>query len=159
MTEKTSRIPSSPSPLTTLPPPQLSIRPSVEPSVGSKGDSYDNALAETINGLYKAELIHRRAHRGELKRRRNWPRWNGCPSSTTTACSNPSIPGAVHKSSTMKTYKNGETWTLDPTRNNIAKYWEAPFDQGSPAGGYAVSNSGTDCVVGHVALFEPDQAK
>jgi transposase InsO family protein len=33
----------------------------IDPSVGSKGDSYDNALAETINGLYKAELIHRRA--------------------------------------------------------------------------------------------------
>lgn len=33
----------------------------IEPSVGSKGDSYDNALAETINGLYKAEMIHRRA--------------------------------------------------------------------------------------------------
>jgi len=32
----------------------------IEPSVGSKGDSYDNALAETINGLYKTELIHRR---------------------------------------------------------------------------------------------------
>jgi transposase InsO family protein len=32
----------------------------IEPSVGSMGDSYDNALAETINGLYKAELIHRR---------------------------------------------------------------------------------------------------
>ncbi len=32
----------------------------IEPSVGSKGDSYDNALAETINGLYKAELIHKR---------------------------------------------------------------------------------------------------
>jgi putative transposase len=32
----------------------------IEPSVGSKGDSYDNALAETVNGLYKAELIHRR---------------------------------------------------------------------------------------------------
>ena len=31
----------------------------VEPSVGSIGDSYDNALAETINGLYKAEVIHR----------------------------------------------------------------------------------------------------
>jgi putative transposase len=28
-------------------------------SVGSKGDSYDNALAETVNGLYKAELINR----------------------------------------------------------------------------------------------------
>lgn len=33
----------------------------IEPSVGSKGDSYDNALAETINGLYKTELIYPRA--------------------------------------------------------------------------------------------------
>jgi transposase InsO family protein len=32
----------------------------IEPSVGSVGDSYDNALAETINGLHKAEVIHRR---------------------------------------------------------------------------------------------------
>lgn len=28
--------------------------------MGSKGDPYDNALAETIDRLYKAELIHRR---------------------------------------------------------------------------------------------------
>ncbi len=33
----------------------------IEPSVGSVGDSYDNALAETVNGLYKAEVIHRRS--------------------------------------------------------------------------------------------------
>ena len=32
----------------------------VEPSVGSVGDSYDNALAETVIGLFKAEVIHRR---------------------------------------------------------------------------------------------------
>ena len=32
----------------------------IEPSVGSKGDSYDNALAETIIGLFKTEVIHRR---------------------------------------------------------------------------------------------------
>jgi putative transposase len=32
----------------------------IVPSVGSRGDSYDNALAETVNGLYKAELIRRR---------------------------------------------------------------------------------------------------
>ena len=32
----------------------------IEPSVGSVGDNYDNALAETINGLFKAEVIHRR---------------------------------------------------------------------------------------------------
>jgi putative transposase len=29
----------------------------IAPSVGSVGDSFDNALAETINGLYKTELI------------------------------------------------------------------------------------------------------
>ena len=32
----------------------------IEPSVGSVGDAYDNALAETINGLYKTEVIRRR---------------------------------------------------------------------------------------------------
>ena len=31
----------------------------IESSVGSVGDSYDNALAETIIGLFKAEVIHR----------------------------------------------------------------------------------------------------
>jgi putative transposase len=40
------------------------------PSVGSRGDSYDNALAESVNALYKAELISRRAWRttGEVER-------------------------------------------------------------------------------------------
>ena len=32
----------------------------IEPSVGSRGDSYDNALAESVIGLFKAEVIHRR---------------------------------------------------------------------------------------------------
>lgn len=36
------------------------LQAGIEPSVGSVGDSYDNALAETVNGLYKAELIWRR---------------------------------------------------------------------------------------------------
>ncbi len=36
----------------------------IDASVGSKGDSYDNAMAETINGLFKAEVIH---HRGPWK--------------------------------------------------------------------------------------------
>nr|WP_107045230.1 IS3 family transposase [Sphingomonas sp. STIS6.2] len=35
------------------------VEAGIEPSVGSVGDSYDNALAETINGLSKAEVIHR----------------------------------------------------------------------------------------------------
>jgi transposase InsO family protein len=33
-------------------------------SVGTTGDAYDNALAETINGLYKTEVIH---HQGPWK--------------------------------------------------------------------------------------------
>ena len=33
----------------------------VAPSVGSRGDSYDNALAESVIGLFKAEFIRRRA--------------------------------------------------------------------------------------------------
>ena len=33
----------------------------INPSVGSTGSAYDNALAETINGLYKTEVIHKRA--------------------------------------------------------------------------------------------------
>jgi putative transposase len=39
---------------------QRLIEGGIEPSVGSVGDSYDNALAETIHGLYKAEVIWRR---------------------------------------------------------------------------------------------------
>lgn len=39
---------------------QRLIEAGLEPSVGSVGDSYDNALAETVIGLYKAEVIHRR---------------------------------------------------------------------------------------------------
>lgn len=31
----------------------------IAPSVGSRGDSYDNALAEAVNAAYKTELIHR----------------------------------------------------------------------------------------------------
>jgi len=36
------------------------LKAGVEPSVGSTGDSYDNALAETINGLYKAEVVRKK---------------------------------------------------------------------------------------------------
>ena len=39
----------------------------IDPSVGSVGDSYDNALAETINGLFKTEVIRRRGPWGSLE--------------------------------------------------------------------------------------------
>lgn len=47
--------------------------PGIEPSVGSKGDSNDNAPAETIKGLYKAELFNRRALRNPRSRWRTRP--------------------------------------------------------------------------------------
>jgi putative transposase len=40
----------------------------IEPSVGSVGDSYDNALAESIIGLYKTEVIRRRGPWRHLRR-------------------------------------------------------------------------------------------
>ena len=40
-------------------PPNRAVPPGIEPSVGSVGDSYDNALAETIFGLFKTEVIRK----------------------------------------------------------------------------------------------------
>ena len=62
----------------------------IEPSVGSVGDSYDNALAETINGLYKAEVIHRRGPWRSFEAGRIRPRSNGSTGSIIGGCSNPS---------------------------------------------------------------------
>jgi transposase InsO family protein len=38
------------------------VQAGIDPFVGSVGDSYENALTETVDGLYEAEVIHRRAH-------------------------------------------------------------------------------------------------
>lgn len=54
----------------------------IQASVGSKGDGYDNALKEAINGLFVAELIHRRAP-WKTGNQWNWPLCNGCTGSTT----------------------------------------------------------------------------
>ena len=37
-------------------------------STGSTGDSYDNAMVESINGLYKAEVIHRKSWKNRKRR-------------------------------------------------------------------------------------------
>ena len=67
--DRTQLIPTGGWFITPTPPTQyLSIRytnrlaeAGISPSVGSVGDSYDNALAESVIGLYKTELIHKRA--------------------------------------------------------------------------------------------------
>ncbi len=44
-------------------------------STGSTGDSYDNAMAESIDASYKAEVIHRKA--GKNVQKWNWPHSRG----------------------------------------------------------------------------------
>jgi transposase InsO family protein len=56
-----------------------------QPSVGSVGYSYDNALAETIIGLYKTEVIHRRGP-WRIWRLWNTPRSNGSTGSIIVDC-------------------------------------------------------------------------
>ena len=68
----------------------------IEPSVGSVGDSYDNALAETINGLYKAEVIHRRGPWRSFEAV-DMPRSNGSTGSTIAGCWNPSATSRLPK--------------------------------------------------------------
>jgi transposase InsO family protein len=60
----------------------------IDPSVGSVGDSFDNALAETINGLYKTEVIRCRGP-GEAWQPSSSPPWDGSTGSTIDTCSNP----------------------------------------------------------------------
>ena len=62
----------------------------IEPSVRRVGDSYDNALAEKIFGLFKAEVISGPMVRGEASRKSSSPRPNGSIGSTTDDFSNPS---------------------------------------------------------------------
>ena len=63
------------------------IEAGVEASVGSVGDAYDNALAETINGLFKAEVIRRRGPwKGIDDVEYATLEW-GCTGSTPSACS------------------------------------------------------------------------
>jgi len=62
----------------------------IQPSVGAVGSSYDNALAETINGLYKTELI-RPASPGGPSRKSSWPPRNGSTGSTTAASTNTAV--------------------------------------------------------------------
>lgn len=88
----------------------------IEPSVGSVGDSYDNALAETINGLYKAEVIHRRGPWRSFEAV-DTPRSNGSTGSTTGACSSRSATSRPPKQ------KNDTTpcWTTHPWQHNSSQ--------------------------------------
>ncbi|SDP28030.1 putative transposase [Nakamurella panacisegetis] len=71
----------------------------IDASVGRTGDSFDNALAETINGLYKTELIKPRGPGGPSSRSKS-PPWNGSTGSTTAACT--STTATSHRSNSSR---------------------------------------------------------
>ena len=92
-------------------------------SVGSRGDSYDNALAETVNGLYKTELIRARgpwrtADQVELAT----AAWVARISGTSSACTRPAATSRRPSSRrpTISGYRRArppETQSLEPPRN------------------------------------------
>ncbi len=88
----------------------------IEPSVGSVGDSYDNVLAETVNGLYKAEVIHRRG-RGAHSRPSSSLLWNGSIGSTTGGSWSPSETSRRPKPRNATTpCSSGQTWPRDSNK-------------------------------------------
>lgn len=75
-------------------------------SIGTVGDSYDNALAESVNGLYKAELVY----------------WEGPGEAPTTSSSPPSAgstgsttPASTPRSATRRQQRLRRSTTVTPT--------------------------------------------
>lgn len=64
------------------------IEAGIEPSVGSVGDSYDNALAETVIGLFKTEVTHRRSWRSREEVEWETLGW-------VDRCNNRRLPGSI----------------------------------------------------------------
>ena len=85
----------------------------LNPSVGSVGDSYDNALAETINGLYKTEVIRRKVPGGTSKMS-STRRWNGSTGSITAGCFEPigNVPPAEKEQAYYRNWKS-RPWRPD----------------------------------------------
>ena len=94
----------------------------IQPSVGSVGDSYDNALAEAINGLFKAEVIHWRGPWRSFEavefatlERVDW--FNNPWRRARHACSNSSATClAPRRQRTTMPRSRGQPWPPDPNQ-------------------------------------------
>ena len=99
------------------------VEAGIEPSVGSDGGSCDNALAETINGLHKAALIHRHGPWRTLQAVEH-AGWAGSIGSIITASSAPS--GTFRPPRSRRTTMQPErpsTWSNDSNETASAKPW------------------------------------
>ena len=108
----------------------------IEPSVGSVGDSYDNALTETVISLFKAEVIHRRG-RGDPRggRVRHAQMGEG---STTVGCSNRSATSLLpRRRQAIMPRPRSKPWPPEP--NQMAS--EKPGAVHSPSASWDVSRT------------------
>src|SRR3954470_14547646 len=82
----------------------------IDPSVGSVGDAYDNALAESVIGLFKTEVIKPRAPWRTVEQV-EMPPWSTSTGSTTAACSR---PAATSRPSNLKLWgARSRAWVAD----------------------------------------------
>jgi len=81
------------------------------PSIGTVGDSYDTALAETVNGYYKAELttVPDVQDRGGPSKTSSWRPWGGSTGTTPPACTATSRTYRQQSTSRRSTLQNGPT--------------------------------------------------
>jgi len=117
----------------------------IEPSVGSVGDSYDNALAETINRLYKAELIHRHGPWRSFEAV-EFATSNGWTGSTIAGCWNPEATSLQPKLKTATTLcSNRLPWQRDSNQTppgnpgRFISVFRAAVAAGSPTGFWRMS--------------------
>ena len=103
-------------------------------SVGSRGDSYDNALAESIIGLYKTEPL-RTAAPGQASTASSSPRWNGSTGTTTDASSATSASSHAPNTKPPTTLNTPQPQRLKLKPNNLHKtraiHWRSSGEPGS----------------------------
>jgi transposase InsO family protein len=97
----------------------------IEPSVGSVGDAYDNALAETINGLYKTEVIRRRAWWHTIDEVElvtlKWVDWFNNPSQVhSNLWRSPARPARIHRQHAARRSRAGVSHANLNTLDRVA---------------------------------------
>ena len=104
----------------------------IDPSVGSVGDSSDNALAETVIGLFKTEASIAVA-RGVVSKLSNTPRSNGSTGSTIDVCSSLSETSRQQKPRTASMHETmSSLWWRDSNQMASGKPGAVHFSKNRP---------------------------
>ena len=88
----------------------------IEASVGSRGDAYDNALAESVIGLFKTEVTGTQG-RGAVSTTWSTPRSNGSRGSTRAGCSNRSATFPQRSTKRSLPHSTPPQWAVEHSTN------------------------------------------